>query len=128
MIVLDTHALVFYLNESKPLGKAARRAIEKAPRIGVAATTLLELTLLVERRRLVLKPDPLAWMTSALSQPRFELLPLTPYVASTAYQLRGALSGDPADRIIAATAVVHGCPLVTRDTRIIESGVVPTIW
>ena len=52
MIVLDTHAWIFLVDDPKRLGKAARRAIEKAERMGVAAVSLWELTLLIEKGRL----------------------------------------------------------------------------
>jgi PIN domain nuclease of toxin-antitoxin system len=67
-------------------------------------------------------------MLDALGDPRLELLPLTPAVVSMAHQLRGALDGDPGDRIIAATALVEGATLVTKDVRITESGIVGVVW
>jgi PIN domain nuclease of toxin-antitoxin system len=128
VIVLDTHAWIFLADDPKRLGKAARRAIDKADRIGLAAVSMWELTLLVEKRRLALDRELLPWMQDALGDPRLELLPLTPAVVVTAHQLRGALDGDPGDRIIAATALVEGAKLVTKDVRITESGVVSVVW
>ena len=128
MIVLDTHAWIFLADDPKRLGKAARRAIAKADRIGVATVSLWELALLVEKRRLSLDRELLPWMQDALADARVELLALTPAVVATAHQLRGALDGDPGDRIITATALVEGAKLVTRDLRITESGIVPVVW
>lgn len=128
MIVLDTHAWIFLADDPKRLGSSARRAIAKTDRLGVAAVSLWELALLVEKRRLVLDRPLLSWIRDALSDPKFELLPLTPTVVVTAHQLRGALDGDPGDRLIAATALVAGAPLATKDARIADSGVVPTVW
>jgi PIN domain nuclease of toxin-antitoxin system len=128
MIVLDTHAWIFLADDPKRLGKGARRAIAKADRLGVAAVSLWELALLVEKRRLSLDRELLPWMLDALADPRLELLPLSPAVVAAAHQLRGALDGDPGDRIITATALVEGASLVTKDARITESGLVPVIW
>jgi PIN domain nuclease of toxin-antitoxin system len=128
VIVLDTHAWVFLVDDPKRMGKAARRAIGKADRLGVAAVSLWEIALLVEKRRLSLDRDLLPWIQDALGEPKIELLPLTPAVVSTAHQLRGALDGDPGDRLIVATALVEGAVLVSKDARITDSGVVPVVW
>jgi PIN domain nuclease of toxin-antitoxin system len=128
VIVLDTHAWIFLADDPRRIGKAARRAIAKADRIGVAAVSLWELALLVEKRRLSLDRELLPWMQDALADPRIELLPLTPAVVAAAHQLRGALEGDPGDRIITATALVEGAKLLTKDVRITESGIVPVVW
>ncbi|GAC1351829.1 MAG: type II toxin-antitoxin system VapC family toxin [Polyangiales bacterium] len=128
MIVLDTHAWIFLADDPKRLGKFARRAIANADRIGIAAVSLWEFALLVEKKRLAIDRELLPWMQGALADPRMELLPLTPSVVATSHQLRGALDGDPGDRIIAATALVEGAKLVTKDVRITESGVVPVVW
>lgn len=128
MIVLDTHAWIFLADDPRRIGKAARRAIAKADRIGVAAVSLWELALLVEKGRLSLDRELLPWMHDALADPRIELLPLTPAVVAAAHQLRGALDGDPGDRIITATALVEGAKLLTKDVRITESGIVPVVW
>lgn len=50
------------------------------------------------------------------------------WIFAMAHQLRGALHGDPGDRLIVATALVHGAKLVTRDARISDSGLVPVGW
>ena len=128
MIVLDTHAWIFLSDDPKRLGQGARRAMAKADRLGVAAISLWELAVLVEKRRLSLDRDLLPWIQDALGDPRLELLPLTPAVVATAHQLRGALDGDPGDRIIVATAMVEGAKLVSKDARITESGIVPVLW
>jgi PIN domain nuclease of toxin-antitoxin system len=128
VIVLDTHAWIFLADDPKRLGRAARRVIAKAERIGVAAVSLWELVLLVEKRRLALDREIAPWMHHALDDPRLEILPLTPAVVAAAHQLRGALDGDPGDRLITATALVEGAKLVTRDMRITESGIVPVVW
>ena len=116
------------VDDPRRLGKAARRAIARADRIGVAAVSMWELALLVEKKRLTLDRELLPWTQDALGDPRFELLPLTPAVVAAAHQLRGALGGDPGDRIITATALVEGAKLVTRDSRIADSGVVAVVW
>jgi PIN domain nuclease of toxin-antitoxin system len=92
VILLDTHAWIFMVDDPKRLGRAARRAIGKADRLGVAAVSMWELALLVEKGRLSLDRELLEWIREALGQPRVELVPITPIVVATAHQLRGALA------------------------------------
>jgi len=128
VILLDTHAWIFMVDDPKRLGQAARRAIAKADRLGIAAVSMWELALLVEKGRLSLDRDLGEWIRDALGQPRVELLPMTAFVVATAHQLRGALDGDPGDRLIVATAMVEAVKLVTGDGRIGDSGIVPVVW
>ena len=68
------------------------------------------------------------WLDEALSDdPRTELLQLLPRVSIRAVQLSWS-HADPADRLIAATALVHDAPLVTADERIREAGIVRCVW
>lgn len=86
-----------------------------------------ELAALAARGRIELDRDAVRWMDESLERERIELLPLTPAVAVASTQL-GALPGDPADRLIVATALTHGATLVTRDERLRASGLVKTLW
>ncbi len=128
MIVLDTHAWIYAVAEPKRLGKAGQRALARADAVGVSAISLWEVAVLVEKERITLDRELLPWTQAALADPRFVLLPLSPAVIATAHGLRGALDGDPGDRLIAATALLEGAPLVTKDARIAASGVVPVVW
>lgn len=128
MIVLDTHAWLWWAAESKKLSRPARRLIDSSPRVGIAPISCWEIAMLVERRRVTLDRPTLTWLRQALSLPGVELLELSPDVAVSAAGLDGKLHDDPADRLIVATALRHGAKLVTRDERIQESGLVDTVW
>jgi len=127
MIVLDTHAWIWLASDPGQLGRAAARAIRAARSRGVAAISCWEVAMLAASGRIELDRDSVAWMDDSLRAEGIELLPLTPAVAAASAQL-GALRGDPADRLIVATAITHGAALVTRDERIRASGVVRTVW
>lgn len=117
MIVLDTHAWLWWRNESVHLSARAKRAIAKADRIGVCAISCWEFAMLVAKGRISVDRPPLDWLRQALAVPSVELLPLTPAVAVKSMQLEG-FHGDPADRLIVATALLEGVSLVTVDDRI----------
>jgi PIN domain nuclease of toxin-antitoxin system len=128
MIVMDTHAWLWWVSAPGRLGTAARQALGAAKRIGVPAICCLEVATLVSRGRISFDRPPLEWMHDALGLSRVELLPLTPAVAVKAADLPAGFPGDPADRLIVATAILESAPLVTKDDRIRRSALVRTMW
>jgi len=127
VIVLDTHAWIWWASEPARLGRRGRAAIEAADRIGVPAVCCFEVAAAAARGRIALDRAPLEWLEQALALPRIDLLPLTPAVAVKATQL-GAFHGDPADRLIVASALLEHAALVTRDQNIRAHGGLATIW
>lgn len=73
-------------------------------------------------------PCPLTeWFEQALNYPGMRLLELTPEIAIESTQLPGEFHRDPADQMIVATARVHGCGLVTSDSKLLAYSHVETI-
>jgi PIN domain nuclease of toxin-antitoxin system len=128
VIVLDTHAWVWWAAGTQRLPAPARHAIDGADRLGVCAISLWEVAMLVAKRRLEFDRDPLVWLKQALALPRIELLPLSPEEAIDATRLPAVFQGDPADRLIVATTIQHRARLVTRDARIRRFEGVTTVW
>lgn len=128
MIVLDTHAWLWWVSKPSSLSRIAKRRIERESRLGISAISCLEIATLVAKSRISLDRDTLEWLDAALMLPKVELLPLTPPITVKASLLGNNFPGDPADRIIAATAILESAPLVTKDGRIRDSEVVTTIW
>lgn len=118
MIVLDTHAWLWWVSDPSRLSRAANRRIRTATQIGISAISCLEVATAVTKRRITLDREVLDWLEQALSLPKVELLPLTPLIAVKATQLGDDFPGDPADRVIAATSIVESAPLVTKDSRV----------
>lgn len=127
-LLLDTHVVVRWLCDAKRLSREQLRAIDQCERRGepldVSAITLLEVAILARAGELRIE-GLLEEFLETLDRKPFRILPLTPAVAFEAGSLRSLK--DPADRVIAATARVHGLQLVTSDERIVASSVVRTV-
>ena len=126
MIVLDTHAWLWWLSAPNRLSRTAARAIERAHWIGISAASVYELTYLVERRRLRLDTPVRRWVRDGLGRAGVEPLTVDAEIALDAAQLR--VVADPFDRIIYATAVAHDAQLVTRDNRLRSLDATRTVW
>ncbi len=128
MIVLDTHAWVWWLTKPHKLGKKGARAIEKADRIGVPAICVWEVAMKTASGKLKFNRPCDVWIDEALVEdPRIELLHLLPRISVAAVRLSWS-HGDPADRFIVATAQAHEAAVITADERIRESGLVRCVW
>jgi PIN domain nuclease of toxin-antitoxin system len=128
LIILDTHAWIWFVDDPARLSKPAARAIWSSREIGLAAISCWEIAVLVEKGRIKLDRSPLDWIEESLAQSGMTLFPLTPAVAVRAAQLGQAFPGDPGDRLIAATALVQSAQLVTKDQTMQEIAILPTIW
>ena len=121
MIILDTHIWVWWNQDSPLLTSFQKEIIEnsRCDGIGISNISLLEISRLVNRGRLVL-PLPLKeWFSIALAEEGILLIPITPAIAIESYSLPGEFHKDPADRIIVATARTYDCPLMTNDRNIL---------
>lgn len=128
VILLDTHAWIWYATESKELPDGTRRSIERSDDIGISVMSCWETAMLVARGRLAFGMEIGEWIELALSRPKVRLLPLDPKSAVLSTRLPGDFHGDPVDRMIVATALTCHARLVTKDRRITEWGYVPVIW
>jgi PIN domain nuclease of toxin-antitoxin system len=121
VILLDTHVAVWSVFDDTALGKNSRRLIRRAlhqNELTVSAISFWEIALLIARRRLRLVDSAKETRRLILTAGSTEL-PLTGDIAILAGELDG-LHGDPADRFIAATAIVHDATLLTADHRLLQ--------
>lgn len=95
--------------------------------VGIAAISCWEIAQLTARGRLRLDAPIDDWWDDVMKLASTTLIPLTIEIAIMAARLPDPIR-DPADRLIVATAIHHGVPLVTKDERIRRAGVVETIW
>lgn len=121
MILIDTHVLVWLMTRDDHLGPKARHAVDtKGPgEVLVSAITPWEVAMLDQKKRLTLGRDVGRWLADALGHPRISLVPLEPEISVASVRLPGNFHGDPADRIIVATARHLGVPLLTVDRPIL---------
>jgi len=132
MIVLDTHAWIWFINSPDELGKRAAAAIGKArdnsEELHVSCISTWEIHMLAAKARLSLGIAPEVWVARCerLSFLRFHAV--NNVIARMAVTDCANLHADPADRMIVATAMYLGATVVTRDSKIRDCGLVKCAW
>lgn len=115
-VLLDSHVLHWWSAEPAKLSERATRTIESAEELAVASISWFELAWLAEHDRIVLAVPIRSWLDDLASDVRS--VGTTPAIAATAAGLPSTFPGDPADRLIYATAIEQGWELVTKDPRL----------
>lgn len=131
MIVLDTHALVWWVTGDTALSKRAKGEIKReldGGEIIVSAISAWEISMLVVNQRLVLSMEVGAWLATVADIEAVHFLPVDVEIATRSVELPGEFHKDPADRMIVATARKLAVPLVTKDDKIRTYQHVKTIW
>jgi PIN domain nuclease of toxin-antitoxin system len=130
VILVDTHVVVWLAFDQTQFSGKARAAIDDARETGnglaISDITLLELATLASKGRIRLDISLESFLQEV--EARFVVLPITGRVCVRAIGLPASYPKDPADRIIGATALVEGMPLLTADREIRRSEALHTIW
>jgi len=130
VIVLDTHVVVWLALEPDRISKKAKSVIEEArartEELAISDMTLFEIANLSRKARIGFNKS----LESFLSQieSRFVVLPMNSEVCARAMTFGADFPKDPADRVIAATALVRGAPLISADRALQAVEELPTIW
>jgi PIN domain nuclease of toxin-antitoxin system len=120
----DTHALIWGMENDPLLSRQAETIAGKSGN-AISCISLWEVACLEELGRIKLSIPVAEWL-DAVSQ-RLQVLPITPRIAAAAYDL-GLFRGDPADRLIAGTAIVYALRIVTRDRSLQSCPKLDCVW
>lgn len=118
MVVLDTNALIFDALSPSRLGRRAHTLIEQAEHendLACSDISLWEIAMLVAKRRLDPGTDALDFLRLVLSARTIRVLAVNPEIADLSVSFPESVGADPADRLIAATAVHYRATLITSD-------------
>jgi PIN domain nuclease of toxin-antitoxin system len=129
MILLDTHAWIWLAADPSRLSKPAVKLIEKTAKsseLSIASISLWETAMLISKERLSVSLPVADWMEMCVEKTRVSVLPLTARIAVLSTQT--GIHGDPADRIIAATAWFYGIKLLTADKKLRDCTFIICVW
>lgn len=124
-VLLDTHVVHWWSAEPQRISRTAAKTLSQADELAIAAISWLELAWLAKHERIVLTIPVRSWLQRLAGELR--TVSITPAVADVAVSLPASFPGDPADRLIYATALEHGWQLVTKDRRLREHRHVRTV-
>ncbi len=127
-VLLDSHIVQWWSAEPQRLSKAATAVIESSDELAVSAVSWYELAWLARHERIEVTVPIRSWLEELAGDLR--TVTVSPAIADTAVGLPASFPGDPADRLIFATAVEHGWRLVTKDRGLRSHGHPPgvTVW
>lgn len=131
MIVLDTHAWIWWVSNPEMLSDTARQVIDDAVRrreLFISTISAWEVAMLVEKERLSLALDARDWISRSEALPFVTFVPLSTAIAVESVRLPGFPHADPADRIIVATALSLGARLVTKDEKLLQYSPARAVW
>ncbi|MBV2168842.1 MAG: type II toxin-antitoxin system VapC family toxin [Bdellovibrio sp.] len=122
-ILLDTHAWLWIAMGHEKMAKGpSRKLVDRAFQaagLSISAISLWEISMLEAKGRITLAQPCLDWIQQSLESLRLEVLSISPEVAVESSRLPGGFHGDPADRIIVATARKENLILMTQDELIL---------
>lgn len=132
MITLDTHTLIWWISNPEKLSKKAVKAIDQETRkkedILVSSISVWEIYMLVRKGRLKFVMDVDEWFEKVEKIPLLQFVPVDNKIAAKSVMLPDLIHNDPADRIIIATSLIYGAPIITSDKKILKYTHAKSIW
>ncbi|MDZ4744967.1 MAG: type II toxin-antitoxin system VapC family toxin [bacterium] len=125
MVLLDTHIWVWWLGGNVELSEHEREELDylaSKRQIAISAISLWEAQMLVTKRRITISLTFDQWIREAARPDLVHIVPIDVNVAIALGNLASTYHGDPADRIIAASAISRDFELMTRDQAMLASG------
>lgn len=131
MILMDTCAIIWDALGDGQLTPTALNAIQKAEEqnaLIICDISIWEISMLLKKRRIEMETTAANFMNLFLQSRNISVVPISPEIAELSVNLGSEINNDPADRIIAATSIIHNAQLITADKNLIESELVDTLW
>ena len=126
-LLLDTHIWLWSVLDPSRLSRRAASALEAASNEKwLSPISVWETLVLADRGRVILEPDPVTWIRHELERLPFHPAPLTHEIAIESRRIE-LPHDDPADRFLAATALVHDLTFVTADARLLRCRGLPVL-
>ncbi len=124
-LLLDTHVWIWMAMGDPVVTLAMRQAIERAKECDhllISPISIWEISMLAERKRITLEMDVTDWIKQWVDLPGISLATFSLQVAILSNRLPGTIHGDPAGRILIASAYEYGAVLVSADEKILRFG------
>lgn len=131
MILLDTCAIVWDALDQVKLTPKAKTAINRADEhnaLLIADISIWEVSMLIKRGRVEVATNAANFINLFLESRNVSVISISPEIAELSTNLGSEINSDPADRIIAATSIIHNAQLVTADENLRKSSLIDTLW
>ncbi len=131
MITIDTHVIIWDALKPEMLSETAKQEISKANNsdgIIICDISLWEIAMLVKKGRIEIEASYLEFIDLIKASNKYIIQPITPEIAGLSTNFPKEINADPADRLIAATAIFTNSLLLTEDKNLLKSDILNTIW
>ena len=131
MILLDTCAIIWDALEPKKITTKAKKAIDNADKqnaLLIADISIWEISMLVKKGRIEIDTTPAHFINLYLQSRNIAVKSITPEISELSVNFGDEINNDPADRLIAATSIIHNARLVTADNNLISCELVDSLW
>ena len=131
MILLDTCAIIWDALDPSKLSAKAKAAINRADEhsaLIIADISIWEVSMLIKRGRVEIATTAANFINLFLESRNVSVIPISAEIAELSTNLGSEINSDPADRIIAATSIIHNAQLVTADENLRKSSLIDTVW
>lgn len=131
MILLDTCAIVWDALEPKNITAKAKKAIDSADKqnaLIISDISIWEISILVKKGRIEIDTTPAHFINLYLQARNISVKSISPEIAELSVNFGDEINNDPADRLIAATSIIHNARLVTADSNLRDCDLIDTFW